>query len=157
MAHMNLDNLGEFGKLLKKTLERPYRGAVEVEDDDSVDHEKGLINMAKNKVGGNKDWALFKIRKKGKKPNKREMKEKMEKKIKEKMEEGIKEEETEGDLEESEYFKDMIKKEKTAKKLRKATSRRHKGMIKRAERAKRTKKKGGKKRKRTKKKRKKRR
>ena len=131
MAHMNLERYGKFGKLLEQKLERPYRGVVEV-NDDSVEHNNdGILNMAK-RGGRPKKWAVLKFwtQEDRKKPNKR----KIEDKIKELMKK--EEEEEEEDLSESVYYKNLIKKEKTAKKWKKRISNKDKWKIKAAERTK---------------------
>jgi len=141
----NYDNLGELGRMLRKMHEHPPGtediGYIEYEP---VTHEEGKINMAKG-GGRPKKWAVLKFwtQEDRKKPNKR--------KIEDKIKELMKKEEEE-DSSEYNYFKDLVKKEKTAKKWEKLKKLRRK--IRKPQSKK---KKGGKKRKRTKKKRRKRR
>jgi len=144
MPAINYDKLGELGIILKNMHRRPL-GTIDVKEnyDARQYDEHGNTNLALK--GGKKDgWMLLKINKKKdrKKPNEREIKDKI-KKLMEK-----EEEEKEGDLES--YYKDK----KRMKKLKKATSKRHRRMIRQS---KKKKTKGGKKRKRTKKKRRRRR
>ena len=144
---INYDKLGPLGSMLRKFHEHPpgtvYVGDIKHDEPVSND-EEGNLNMV-NGGGRPKKWAVLKFwtQEDRKKPNKR--------KIEDKIKELMKKEEEE-DLSEHDYFKDLVKKEKTAKKWEKLKKLRRK--IRKPQSKK---KKGGKKRKRTKKKRRKRR
>lgn len=122
----NYDKLGPLGEWLQQLHRRPL-GTIDVEKNYAAKQydKDGNMNLALK--GGKKDgWMLLKINKKKdrKKPNEREIKDKI-KKLMEK-----EEEEKEGDLES--YYKGK----KRMKKLKKATSKRHRRMIRQSKKQK---------------------
>ena len=122
----NYDKLGPLGEWLQQLHRRPL-GTIDVEKNYAAKQydKDGNMNLALK--GGKKDgWMLLKINKKKdrKKPNEREIKDKI-KKLMEK-----EEEEKEEDLES--YYKGK----KRMKKLKKATSKRHRRMIRQSKKQK---------------------